>query len=181
MKARAAAAGGGLTGAVLLVVGCVGPWVMVGSAGFSGLDGVGWLLLACGLGAGALHVGVALGAIRWAALCSAFLAAACLVIAGLVTLAIHLAHHTASLLNFLLHSVNENGNINAPVSAGWGLHLVEFGAVLLLVSSVAAVIVPRPAGPRSQLIARLKNAVTSTQSQSDAVIEATPTAVDDLL
>src|SRR5438270_13965400 len=118
MKVRATAAGGGLTGAILLIIGCVGPWVMVGSAGFSGLDGVGRLLLAGALGAGALHVGVAVGAIRWSALCSAFLDAACLVIAGLVTLAIHWANHTTAFLNFLLHSVNKNGNIHASVSAG---------------------------------------------------------------
>jgi hypothetical protein len=129
----------GVAASILLLVGCAGPWIVAGPMEFSGLDGVGWVPVSMALAAISIHVGVAMGRIRWAALASAVIGAVCLCVAWIVTLGIHLAGHaTTTVLRILIAGFGKETDTGLQVTAGWGLHLVEVASIVLIASALAS-------------------------------------------
>ena len=138
--ARASAAIG-VVGAVLVVIGSIGPWATIADSGVGGLDGDGWITLVLALLAGGFAAAVFAPApvariMRWLVL-------PWTLIALLVTV-IDIVDISSTSSEFS----NQFSDDVFTLSVGWGLWLVLAGSIITLVAAVALMIAPMPTPPR---------------------------------
>ena len=137
--ARASAAVG-LVGAVLVVIGSIGPWGTVASSSVGGLDGDGWITLVLAVLAGALYAGVFTPArvarvVRWVPLPFALLA--------LLVATIDVVDISSTSSEFS----DQFSDDVFTLSVGWGLWLVLAGSILASIASVLLMFARFPRQP----------------------------------
>lgn len=130
-----------LVGAVLVVIGSIGPWATVANSSVGGLDGDGWITLVLALLTGGFAAGVFAPAsvariMRWLVL-------PWTLIALLVTV-IDIVDISSTSSEFS----NQFSDDIFSLSVGWGLWLALAGSIVTLVAAVALMIAPMPAPPR---------------------------------
>lgn len=138
--ARASAAIG-VVGAVLVVIGSIGPWATVASSGVGGLDGDGWITLVLALLAGGFAAAVFAPArvariMRWLVLPWTLIT--------LLVAVIDIVDISSTSSQFS----NQFSDDIFTLSVGWGLWLVLAGSIIALVAAVALMIAPMPTPPR---------------------------------
>lgn len=138
--ARASAAIG-VVGAVLVVIGSIGPWATIADSGVGGLDGDGWITLVLALLAGGFAAAVFAPApvariMRWLVLPWTLIA--------LLVAVIDIVDISSTSSEFS----NQFSDDVFTLSVGWGLWLVLAGSIITLVAAVALMIAPMPTPPR---------------------------------
>ncbi|MEG9224429.1 hypothetical protein [Aeromicrobium sp. Sec7.5] len=131
----------GLIGAVLVVIGSIGPWATVAGSSVGGLDGDGWITLVLALLAGGFCAAVFAPAsvariMRWFVLPWVLIA--------LLVAVIDIVDISSTSSEFS----NQFSDDIFTLSVGWGLWLVLAGSIVALVAAVALMIAPMPAPPR---------------------------------
>ena len=131
----------GLVGAVLVVIGSIGPWATVANSSVGGLDGDGWITLVLALLAGGFAAAVFAPAsvariTRWLVLPWTLLA--------LLVAVIDIVDISSTSSEFS----NQLSDDIFTLSVGWGLWLVLAGSIIALVAAVALMFAPMPAPPR---------------------------------